>query len=342
MQKKMTKPESMALLLLAVICLVVWAVVFGGVPAPLNTQSLVAVAQAANSSTTPQRQIDAGAKQQFDVISVKQNNAARTPQNTNSNVPLGPMDDFTPTGGLLSATNIPLSQYIAFAYKLTEPQLQAIQSQLPKWANSNRYDIQAKASGNPNKDQMRLMTQALLAKRFKLALHYETRQVPVLALVLDKPGKLGPQLQLHPDRSPCSSVPASPGRDDQTFQPTVAGGFPEVCGVITMVQPSAPGRIRVGARGAPLSMFASLMNVGATGVGRPSSTRRGSLGKVDFVIEFTPELNGPVPPGATFHPDPNGPTFMEALKQQLGLKLESQTGPVNAIVIDHVEEPSAN
>ena len=101
MQKKMTKPESMALLLLAVICLVVWAVVFGGVPAPLNTQSLVAVAQAANSSTTPQRQIDAGAKQQFDVISVKQNNAARTPQNTNSNVPLGPMDDFTPTFGLL-------------------------------------------------------------------------------------------------------------------------------------------------------------------------------------------------------------------------------------------------
>jgi len=89
-------------------------------------------------------------------------------------------------------------------------------------------------------------------------------------------------------------------------------------------------------------MFAGLANVGVTGVGRPVLEKTGLAGKVDFVIEFTPEVNGPVPPDAEFQPHPDGPTFMEALKEQLGLKLESQKGPVDVIVIDHVERPSDN
>ena len=59
-------------------------------------------------------------------------------------------------------------------------------------------------------------------------------------------------------------------------------------------------------------------------------------------MEFTPQFNGPLPPGVNFQPDPSGPTFLEALKEQLGLKLESQTGPVDVIVVDHVEQPSEN
>jgi uncharacterized protein (TIGR03435 family) len=293
-------------------------------------------------SAAPQWQVDAGGKMAFDVASVKPDTNAPSSSTIHSNIPLGPMDAFTPTGGLLSATNYPLLAYMTFAYKLAPDEIQAIQSKLPKWANTDRYDIQGRASGNPTKDQFRLMMQALLADRFKLAMHYETRQGPVFALVLDKPGKTGPQLKLHPEDSPCSSVPPPPGSAPGPAA-TVAGGFPEICGVLTFVQPSAPGRFRGGGRNIPLAMFAKLISTPQlTGVDRPVIDKTGLTGKVDFVIEFTPSFNGPMPPGANFTPDPTGPTFMEALKEQLGLKFESQTGPVESIVIDHVEQPSEN
>jgi uncharacterized protein (TIGR03435 family) len=187
------------------------------------------------------------------------------------------------------------------------------------------------------------MMQVLLADRFKLAMHHETRQLPMFALVLDKPGKVGPQLQPHPADSPCPTAAPPP----DSLSPTVAGGFPEPCGAISDVQPSAPGRLRVGARNIPMGMMASslevLGNMGTSGnIDRPVLDKSGLTGKVDFVIEWTPELNGPRSPGATFQPDPTGPTFMEALKEQLGLKLDSQKGPVDVIVIDHIEQPSEN
>ena len=70
--------------------------------------------------------------------------------------------------------------------------------------------------------------------------------------------------------------------------------------------------------------------------------KTGFTGKFDFSIEFTPQLNGSAPLGSNFEPDESGPTFLEALKDQLGLKLEEQMGSVNVIVVDHVEQPSAN
>lgn len=140
---------------------------------------------------TPQWQIDAGGRMAFDVASVKPNTAAPSPTNTNSNVALGPGDYYSPTGGLFSATNFPLNTYIAFAYKLTGNQGRVFQEQAPKWVLSDRFDIQARAEGSPTKDQMRLMMQALLADRFKLVMHSETRQLPVFGLVLDKAGKIG-------------------------------------------------------------------------------------------------------------------------------------------------------
>jgi uncharacterized protein (TIGR03435 family) len=227
-----------------------------------------------------------------------------------------------------------------FAYKIPEPQGQAIQSQLPKWATTNRYDIEARASGNPTKNQVRLMMQALLADRFKLALHYETRQVPVFALVLDKPGKLGPRLQPHSENAPCPDWSASPVPAPAK---TVDGGFPEICGWITGAgQPSAPGRLRAGARAYLLAMFASWMGpADSRGIDRPVFDKTGLAGKFDFVIEYTPQFNESPPPGS-FQPDPTGPTFVEALKDQLGLTLVPQTGPVDVLVIDHIEEPSPN
>jgi uncharacterized protein (TIGR03435 family) len=304
------------------------------------TQAPETQASATAAAPADDWQKAAGGPQAFDIASVKQNKSGLPPSGDpiTSNVPLGPQDMFTPTGGLLSATNSLLSQYMIFAYKLTPNQLESVMTQLPKWATTDRFDIQARVAGNPTKDQFRMMVQALLADRFKLAIHYETKQLPVFGLVLEKPGKLGPQIQRHPDDSPCSSAIPVPGST-----PTVAGGFPEYCGAIAGMQASAPGRIRLGARNMAMAMIATSFSIPQlSGADRPIVDRTGLTGKYDWVIEFTPQLNGPLPPGVNFTPDPDGPTFLEALKEQLGLKLEPQTGPVETIVVDHVEEPSEN
>jgi uncharacterized protein (TIGR03435 family) len=307
---------------------------------PPRAQSAAGKAPAVQRPT-PQWQIDAGGKMEFDVSSVKQNTAPQTAQTVHANVPLTSQDDFAPTGGLLSAANWQLFAYMRFAYKLTPAQDRAVIAQLPKWANDNRYDIQARASGNPTKDQFRLMVQGLLADRFKLAVHYERQQLPVFAMVLEKPGKLGPKLRPHPADSPCSVAPPPPGSAPGPA-PTVAGGYPEMCGAMAGMMPSAPGRFRLGARNVPMGFLAdNLFQRQLMGVERPVVDKTGLAGKFDFVIEFTPQLP-PLPAGSTFQPDPNGPTFDQALKEQLGLKLEPQTGPTDVIVIDHVEQPSEN
>ena len=274
-------------------------------------------------SSVPDWQTAAGGKMAFEVASVKQNTTGQPARN--SNISFGASVVFTPTGGLLSASNIPLIQYLIFAYKIAADRAQAVTSQLPKWANSDRYDIEARAANsNPTKDQMRLMMQSLLADRFKMAIHYETRQLPVFALVLDKPGKLGPQLQLHSEDSPCSTAVPAAGP-----QPTVAGGFPLVCGSAYFL-PNAPGRMRVGARDVAMKAVATsfMFSPDVSGLDRPVLDKTELTGKYDFAIEWTPDLNGPQPSSSTFQPDPTGPTFIEALKEQLGLKLVPQTGPV--------------
>ena len=84
-------------------------------------------------------------------------------------------------------------------------------------------------------------------------------------------------------------------------------------------------------------MFATFFTApDATGVSDPLLDKTGLTGTIDFLLEFTPELR----PGVDFQPDPSGPTFLEALKDQLGLKGQTQTGPVDVFVIDHVEKPT--
>ena len=90
-----------------------------------------------------------------------------------------------------------------------------------------------------------------------------------------------------------------------------------------------------------LQLFADSMTGFANDIDRPVLDRTGLVGKFDFVLEFSPQQSGPRPPGA-FQPDPTGPTFPEALKDQLGLKLVPQTGLVDVLVIDHIEEPTPN
>jgi uncharacterized protein (TIGR03435 family) len=177
---------------------------------------------------------------------------------------------------------------------------------------------------------MRLMMQSLLADRFKLAVHRETKEGPIYALVLVKPGQLGPQLK--PDAEGCSTDPASAST---TSSAGSSDEFPPICGAVRM-PPTKPGRMRISGRSETMKTFA--MNLDR--VDRPVVDRTGLVGGFDLNMEYQPD--DPQSPGANPQPDQDGPTFQEALQEQLGLKLESATGPITDLVVDHVEKPSPN
>ena len=291
-------------------------------------------------AAVPQWQTDAGGQMAFDVASVKQNKCGLPPAcSLDSNINLLPGDAYFPTGGLFAETNWYLMPLIVFAYKLNANHYQLLTPQLPNWANTDRFDIQARApTGNPTKDQMRLMMQSLLADRFKLVVHYETRQLPVFALVLDRPGKLGPTLRPHSEGAPCpDAVPEN--APPAAFRATVAGGFPAICGQTLGERPS--GRIRQSARAVTMERIGTRLGPIAQ-VGRPVVDQTGLKGNFDYMIEWVPQAIGAEPSISDVQTDPTGPTFLEALKDQLGLKLESRIGPIDVLVIDHIEDLSPN
>jgi bla regulator protein BlaR1 len=289
-------------------------------------------------------QTAAGGKMAFDVASVK---LTQTHGRPTSNVPLIG-DAYAPTGGLFSASNTSLMNYMRFAFKDIKLAYQATPdlAGAPAWIRTDQYDIEAKAQGNPTKDQMRLMMQSLIADRFKLSVHHETRQLPVYALVLSKEGKLG--LQLKPDNESCSSTQAdvqaldkAPRMPASAQSAASASQIPPIpCGVLIPVPASGPGRLRIAGRKVKLALLAEMAPNPTSGVDRPVFDHTGLNGTFDISIEWAPMVNGPTPPG--FTPDVDGPTFTEALQDQLGLKLVPQTGPVDVLIIDHVERPSEN
>jgi uncharacterized protein (TIGR03435 family) len=237
--------------------------------------------------------------QTFEVASVRPSKSDEQPY---SNFPLGPGDVYVPNGGLFSARSFPLLTYIFFAYKIIGNQGQNLLPQLPGWTRTERFDIQAHADGNPGKDEMRLLMRALLADRFQLAMHRETREVPVLAFVLAKPGKLGPSLQPHLDTAPCPTNGPTQSQQPtpQTPSPTqtVAGGFPALCNGIFGMPPAAPGHLRIGGRNLTLAFIADSLSGGVANLGRPMIDRTGLTGTVDFTLEWTPERRQPAVPGA--------------------------------------------
>jgi len=276
------------------------------------------------------------ASQTFDVASVKPSQPGVQPK---SNFPLGPGDVYVQNGGLFSANNLPLVTYIFFAYKFIGNQAQFLLPQLPDWTKTEQFDIQARAEGNPGKDQMRIMMRALLADRFKLAIHNETREVPVFAFVLVKPGKTGPQLKLHSEGVPCPTelTPASA----KASVGTVGGGFPALCNGIFQMPSTVPGRTRAAARNVTVAFIADSLGIGAN-LGRPMIDKTGLTGTVDFSLDWTPENRNPVPPGTEAPVDPNALSLQEALREQLGIKLQADKASASILVLDHVEHPSAN
>lgn len=309
-------------------------VVLALVTMPLKAQKPTGEHPLVNSHTTPAWQKTVGSNLAFEVASVRQNRSDDKPYMNVSPV-LG--DSPVSTGGVYSARNIPLIQFISFAYNLTQIQLESVVAQVPRTAE-DRFDIEARAAGDPNKAEYRLMMQSLLADRFKLVVHREIREVPIYALVLAKPGKLGSQIRLHkPDDPVCTASP----------EPALHGpievdaeGFPLACGGPMGMKASAPGRMKNGGRDVAMARFAAII----TGVGevdRPIVDRTGIKGTVDFTLEWgkTYRGNGLTP---DIQPDPDAPTFQEALEEQLGIKIVPQKGPQELFFIDHLERPSEN
>jgi bla regulator protein blaR1 len=283
----------------------------------------------------------AGGKMAFEVASVK-------PDNGPFRIPNFGMDDSdsfgaTPPGNRFFA-DFGVISYVLFAYKLslTGDQMQAMVAHLPSWVASQRFEIEAKARGNPTKDQMRLMMQSLLADRFKLAVHFETQQVPIYVLTLVKPGQLGPKLRPHSEGLACDATPS----------PEAASADPVstwACGPQGMTASPDHTRLLAGGREFTMGRLASgLPRLNPPGQGsvigpdvRPVVDQTGLAGTFDFRIEWSPASAEPIAPFGV-EPDPLGPTFIEALHDQLGLKLQPAKGPVGTLVIDHIEPPTEN
>jgi uncharacterized protein (TIGR03435 family) len=257
----------------------------------------------------------------FDVASVKRN---RSSAQANSNFPLGPGNAYTPNGGHFSATGFPLAMYINFAYKMMPAQIQQMATQLPDWAATDHYDIEARVQGDPGKDGMRALMRSLLAERFKLAVHEETKEMPVAALVLLREGKLGPMIQAHPPGTACPTT-ILPG------DLTPDGRFPVLCGGFLQLPPSVRGRNRFGARDITLDFFARNAS-SVTASGRPMIDATGLTGTFDVSIEFSRSQSN----------EPEDLPFEVALKEQLGMKLRPQKAPQKVMVLDHVERPTEN
>jgi uncharacterized protein (TIGR03435 family) len=291
----------------------------------------------AQPAAAPQWQIDADGKMAFEVASVKPSppGAFRPP-----NFPLDPGDSFvnlqtSEAPGSRFFAIFPLSTYITFAYKMmpAPKQRRAMLAPLPKWVSTESYEIEARAPiAHPTKDQMRLMMQSLLADRFHLQAHLETQTVAAFALVLAKPGKTGPKLRPHEEGPPCTAAPA--------------GGdvFPPFCGIFSM-NLQQNGERRAGYRNTTMDVLASgLPTFGE--IDRPVVNRTGLNGRFDFTLEWFAEPRGAAPGLSAAAPDspatPAGPSFITALSEQLGLKLESTKAGVPVLVVDHVERPAEN
>jgi bla regulator protein blaR1 len=201
----------------------------------------------------------------------------------------------------------------------------------PEWVRSSRYEVSAKAESAQTAEQMQRMVQRLLADRFGLRTHTETRELSTYALVTArKDGRLG-------DRLRASSLDCAAMIDAGKVVMPKPGGPPSQCFwfIATM---NGLNRMRVD--GIRMSRFITLLEPMAQ---RKIADKTGLSGTYDLDLEFLPDRGlpiGPPPPGTT--PATDTPALLTALQDQLGLKLESARGPVEILVIDSAEPPTPN
>jgi uncharacterized protein (TIGR03435 family) len=206
---------------------------------------------------------------------------------------------YTYPGGRFDAKATTVEFLLEWAYDLLPSQ----HSRGPAWMENERFDIVAKAAGNATDDQMKLMTQTLLAERFKLRFHRERREGPVLLVTL---GKAAPKL--------------FPPKDGEAHS-------------LKIIPQTDSGQKVVSYRVvATRFSFAQLNQTFARQLERVIVNGTGLDGDFDFTLDFTPDENRPNPL------DPS--LIITAMRDQLGLNLKAQKGPLDYLVIDSVEKVS--
>ena len=267
----------------------------------------------------------------FEVASVKRNNTG------------APGGSFVMPPGRFTATNIPLRVLITNAYQLSFFQVVGG----PDWVGTDRFDIAAKAPDDAPPEQTRAMVRTLLRDRFKLAVHMETRDTPIYALVKARADdQLGPNLK----RSTMDCGPIRAQRAEATAAAARARG-----GRVAVPAPPGPSEpvvcgMRAGGRGGPTLTYragnismAALASALRPYVGREVVDRTGMTGEFDFDLQFSaPPTVGPVDAGIRGAPLDDAASVFTALQEQLGLKLESTRRPVELMVIDSAEKPAEN
>ena len=251
----------------------------------------------------------------------------------------GPLAMVFQPGGRFIATNETLQGLIAYAYGIPLARASQQISGGPKWINVELFNVEAKAAtdwprvtSGPT-PEMFAMIRSLLAERFKLIVHTETKDAPIYSLVVvRRDGRIGSQLR--PTPPDCAAWLAARGRPGAPPRPTVSGDRP--CGV------GRVGRSNIARSGITMSQLADLLS---SRVDRVVRDRTGLAGYFDLDLQWTPEQNTAGPPDAPRPAlpatvDTAGPSLFTALQEQLGLKLESSKNSVNLLVIDHADKPT--
>jgi uncharacterized protein (TIGR03435 family) len=251
----------------------------------------------------------------FEVASVKPNKA-------------GGASVMGQAGGRFTATNVTVRELLRIAYGTAGPLEDTRIVGGPGWTQSDRYDVLATIPGNAPPQLVALMLRSLLAERFQLVVHTESRNLPIYALVMSRAdGTLGPQLRPVQDCGPSagarapSSLPKAP----------LCGGR------------GSRGHLNFG--GIPLSMGLVTNGWLLREVRRTIVDRTGLVGAFEGSLDWTPtdssepsnQQDALSPP-----PPPDGASIFTALQEQLGLKLVPSTGSVDVVVVDKIEHPTAN
>ncbi len=259
----------------------------------------------------------------------------------------------SPDQGQITYTNTSLKQLIQAAYNVKGYQVSG-----PNWLDSERFDIAAKIPQGATKEQFQKMLQNLLAERFKLALHHETKDLPIYGLIVGKNGvKMKESVKEDPAVAAAAANAPPPNMDGARVK-VDANGRPQMPpgmgGKGAMMMMMSPNGMQLTANGIKVGGLVEML---ANQLGRPVTDETKLTADYDISLNFTPEnmgaMMGGMPP-----PPPSGdggahmaaaseaggaPTLAVAVQEQLGLKLESKKGAVDMLVIDSMEKiPTEN
>ncbi|WP_198137490.1 TIGR03435 family protein [Terriglobus sp. TAA 43] len=264
----------------------------------------------------------------FETVSIKP-----APPGSLPFIPAFMRDKTAPVFGLQTMAG-PVWLTISYAYRLQISEAKAAFEKQPAWVKKRIYRETFRIEGQRTSDQVREMIRTMLADRFALEIHDFTKEGAVNKVVLSKPGVLGPNIRPHPDGASCSTQgDASVGKAPDSSTPPVTN-----CGFSWYY--TSGGLLHVGITNTTLvDGVRALAGTGVPGLDtKPIVDGTELTGKYDLTLEFRPDSGSPrITPEAD---DNGGPTLIQAVAQQLGVRLESATGPVRIVVIDHISEPT--